>query len=493
MLKKGLKTRFFHLLKTTLFLGVCFYLIFFGQKNVFSENLEQDCIWENIVQAEKNLSKDAYKDLLESCKIFYDQKSVDLAKDITKTQAEKNTLANKIATLQKQIKNLEYQINQSNVMIKDLGGQIEDTAESIDKTISQIDEIKQQLKTNLQLKYEEDQKSTIEILFSEKTLSGFFDNLVALEAIGVKIQDLLKNVQGLKINLEGQKDQMDSEKKELEQLVTIQQLQKNQNTKQQQQNQEFLSLTEAEYKNYLAQHEDAVDKSSKIGSLLFELIEVPEGGIQFEDAVQIAKNISSQTGIRAAFSLAILWQETRIGKIQGGCYLKITSTGEGVYIKTGNKAPKSMHPTRDVPVFLQLISDLNKNNLLKTDAFNTPVSCCMISNGSYFGWGGAMGPAQFIPSTWNIYADEIATISGATLANPWNIRDAFLANALYLRDLGATKQTYVAEMNAALRYFGCASAWCQTNYGNPVMNVSKCFQEYISSGAMSVACREAVF
>jgi len=227
--------------------------------------------------------------------------------------------------------------------------------------------------------------------------------------------------------------------------------------------------------------------------LLFELIEVPDGGIQFETAVEIAKNISSQTGVRAAFSLAILWQETKIGKIQGGCHLKNTSTGDGIYIKTGNKAPKTMHPTRDVPPFLQLISELNKQGLLNSDAFSTPVSCCMISNGSYFGWGGAMGPAQFIPSTWDLYASEIARLANKPIANPWNIRDAFLANGLYLRDLGATKQTYEAEMNAALRYFGCTSAWCRTNYGNPVMNVSKCFQDYITNKTMTVACREAIF
>lgn len=457
------------------------------------DNLALECQMENIEQAEKKLERAEYEALLKKCKTYYEQKSEEIKKDIGKTEQEKKTLSNTIYILGNKINNLSYQISQSNVMIKDLGEQIEGTQTSISKTEAKIEDIKERLSILLQLRYEEDQKSTVEILLAEATLSGFFDNLVALEMLNLETQELLGTIKGLKDDLEFQKDTMDSEKKDLEHLVIIQRLQKQESAEQKTEHENLLRFTEEEYRKYLREKEETEEKVTKIGQLLFELLEVPEGGIKLEDAIRIAKEVSGQTGVRAAFSLAVLWQETRIGKLKGGCYLRNTKTGDGVYIKTGNIAPRTMKPTRDVPPFLNIIKDLNKVEKLETDAFHTPVSCCMYQNGELFGWGGAMGPAQFIASTWMLYKAAIEKITGDSPANPWNVRDSFLANALYLRDLGAGSQTYEKEIYAALRYFGCTSSWCQVNYGNPVMRVSDCFQEYITQGSMSVVCQESIF
>ena len=68
-----------------------------------------------------------------------------------------------------------------------------------------------------------------------------------------------------------------------------------------------------------------------------------------------------------------------------------------------------------------------------------------------------MGPAQFIASTWNLYKDKVADITGK-LANPWNINDAFLASGLLLKDNGA-RTSEVREYNAAAKYY------CGGNYG----------------------------
>jgi len=454
---------------------------------------DAECAWEKIEQGEKSLPKEQFQVLLEKCKIYYEQKSTELEGDIKKTASDKKTLSNEIATLKSKIKNLDYKISQSSIMVKDLSSQIKSTESSIGETQGQILTTQERLALTLQLRYEEDHKSIVEVLLGEKSLSAFFDNLVALENLNMSIQDLLGEIKGLKTNLETQKIAMDGEKKELESTIAMQNLQKSDSAKQKTQQEKFLNLTEKEYQNYLAQQKDAKDKVSKIGSMLFQLLEVPEGGIKFEDAVAIAKTVASQTGIRTAFSLGILWQETRIGQVQGGCFLKNITNGEGVYIKSGNKAPKTMNPTRDVPKFLDLVANLNKASKLKTDAFSTPVSCCMIKSGEYFGWGGAMGPAQFIPSTWMLYSEKIEKLSGNAPANPWNIRDAFLANALYLKDLGAGSQTYQKEIYAAMRYFGCTTSWCETNYGRPVMTAASCMQDYIDDGSMSQSCSDLIF
>ncbi|MDD5750747.1 MAG: hypothetical protein PHU56_03865 [Candidatus Pacebacteria bacterium] len=476
------------------FLGTAVFLV--NSQGIMSaqEDLEAKCQMDNITAMEASLSQNDFRTLLEQCKKYYEDKNTQLEQVIGKTAQEKKTQATQIANLQNKIKSLTNQINQSNLIIKDLGLQISNTQSSINKTSSQIEGLRGELGGLLQARYEEDHRSVAAIFLSEKNISDFFGNLVALESLSNQVNNLLKSIENLKTDLEGQKSDMDSEKKELENVVVMQTLQKNDSAKKKQEMDYVLKLTEKEYQQYLEEQKDTQDKVTKIGNLLFELLEVPEGGISIEDAITIAKEVGKLTGVRPAFSLGILWQETRIGKVIGGCYLKDSSTGDGVYIKSGNKAPKTMKPGRDTPLFLDLISKLKNAGLIKTDAYTTPVSCCMIlKDGSYYGWGGAMGPAQFIPSTWALYEDLITQKSGRTLANPWNVRDAFLANALYLKDLGAKNNNYATEMRAALKYFGCTTAWCETNYGRPVMTVASCFQDYIDKNSMSVDCRDLIF
>ena len=135
-------------------------------------------------------------------------------KNITATAKEKKTLENTITSLKNKIKKLDLQISQSNIVIKDLGLQIKDTEASIDKTALKIEDSKTKLAAILQEVYEEDQRPLIEILISEG-ISDFFDNLVALEALNTKNQELLINIKALKTYLEDQKQSLDEEKSNL--------------------------------------------------------------------------------------------------------------------------------------------------------------------------------------------------------------------------------------------------------------------------------------
>ena len=86
-----------------------------------------------------------------------------------------------------------------------------------------------------------------------------------------------------------------------------------------------------------------------------------------------------------------------------------------------------------------------------------------------------MGPAQFIPSTWMIYRDRLKAITGKP-GDLWNIKDAFLASALYLSDYGAKKQTYNGEWRAAMIYFSGSTKSKFSFYGNSVMKITKRYE-----------------
>jgi membrane-bound lytic murein transglycosylase B len=95
-----------------------------------------------------------------------------------------------------------------------------------------------------------------------------------------------------------------------------------------------------------------------------------------------------------------------------------------------------------------------------------------VSKKAWYGWGGAMGPGQFIPSTWKGIKSRVASVTGENPPNPWNARTATFATALYMKDNGAGAQTRAAERLAALRYLAGwknASKPAYAFYGNEVM------------------------
>ena len=96
----------------------------------------------------------------------------------------------------------------------------------------------------------------------------------------------------------------------------------------------------------------------------------------------------------------------------------------------------------------------------------------MYSRGSAVGWGGAMGPSQFIPSTWQLFERRIESATGHSIADPWNPLDAITATSMYLSDLGATSGNLTSERNAACKYYSgksCSSSSAGAGYGNSVV------------------------
>ena len=104
-----------------------------------------------------------------------------------------------------------------------------------------------------------------------------------------------------------------------------------------------------------------------------------------------------------------------------------------------------------------------------------------VSKKAWYGWGGAMGPAQFIPRTWVGYEKRVTAITGHNPPSPWNTEDAFVASALYLANAGATGKTYATEWKAAMIYLA-GSNWDKPYlrfYGDQVMDLVGTIQAQI--------------
>ena len=207
-------------------------------------------------------------------------------------------------------------------------------------------------------------------------------------------------------------------------------------------------------------------QADRIRAALFPLAGIAVK-IDFGTALSYANEVQTKMGIDPAFLLAILTQESNLGANVGQCFLTNPDTGAGVGKNTGTPFAKVMHPTRDVPPFLSITNDLQIN------AFQTAVSCPIAGAGGY---GGAMGPAQFIPSTWKIFADRLKSLLGYE-ANPWAPRDAFMASGMYLSDLNGTGTSASAQSRAACSYYGTRGSTC--SYSRSVMKLKSSIQNNI--------------
>ena len=217
--------------------------------------------------------------------------------------------------LKNKISSLEDDINQGKIMVKDLNLQISDTQASINKTSAQIKDSQNQLATILESVYKEDQKPAFVILL-EGNLSDFFSNLTYLDSLNSKVSDLLDNTKNLESYLQTQQVKMSDNVDQLQKTLALQTLQKSQSEQDKKQQDQYLQLTEAQYQQQLKDKQSVEEKATKIKSMLFQVAGVSQVPT-FGQAIDIAKAVSNLVSIRPAFLLAVISQESALGRNVG--------------------------------------------------------------------------------------------------------------------------------------------------------------------------------
>lgn len=383
-------------------------------------------------------------------------------KELKTIKGQKNTLQNKIKQLQKKQAALNLQIKATALKIDDLSGKVTNTLISINQGVVKSAQFKAQVGRVLELIYERDNYPFLYTLAGRDNLSAIISEEENYNQIMNGLSRLLEQTKAIDRQLNQKKEVLSDQQAEAENLLSIQELQRQDLTDSVGQQNTLLKQTKGKESNYQKMLSDSQKEAQAIKNRMYQLLEVAEQ-INFGQAVSIASWASAQTGVRAAFLLAILTQESNLGKNVGTCN------------RAGDPLEKSwkviMNPTRDQPKFTIITADLGRNPDI------TPVSCPMRSkNGSRIGWGGAMGPAQFIPSTWMGYKDKVSAVTGKA-ADPWDIRDAFLASAIKLAADGATSKG--GEWAAAMKYFSGSTNAKYRFYGDSVVARAEAYQEDI--------------
>lgn len=386
------------------------------------------------------------------------------------TQLERQTLERDVTLIQGQIKKTQLGIQARSIAIAQLSDQIGEKEAVLQILEDRLNRQQQSLADLVRKSSKMDDFSLVEVLLSKKTFSEFFSGVEQFQSIKGSLNESLGILNGIKQDTNDQKSSLETKQQTEAQMKQIQEQQKREIQSKENEKAKILTVTkgqEAEYQKLLQSQQQT---AAELRNQLFELLG-GGGGIPLPEAVRLAKYAEGKTGVSAALILGILEQETNLGSNLGACVYNDIRGSRTV-----------MHPDRDMPIFLAIAKILGFNPRTQV------VSCPMMSGGQPAGWGGAMGPSQFIPSTWAIYGgivntgdgwvyrasdDAIRRINGTGLsANPFNNQDAFLATALLMRDNGADN-TYAGDRLAALRYYagwGGASNPANAFYGDGVMN-----------------------
>jgi len=385
-------------------------------------------------------------------------------KELDTVKGEKNTLQNKIKQLKNQQASITLQIKSTNLQIKNLDSRLSETKSGIEEATAKSREIQKQIGEYARMIKKYDDFPLLFIVLTQEKWAGVFDEVERYLQITENFKVLIEEAGKLKAQLDWRAGVLADEQEEAKDLLAIKNLQQQQLAASVKEQNNLLEETKGKESDYQTVLNDRKKKAAEIKNRLYQLLDVSTQ-ITFGEAVKIAQWASEQTGVRAAFLLAILTQESNLGKNVGTCN------------RQGDPPEKSwkvvMKPTRDQEPFKQITSELGLNVDI------TPVSCPMRdSKGNQMGWGGAMGPAQFIPSTWMGYKKKIEAITGKT-ANPWDIRDAFIASAIKLKADGAGTKS--GEWAAAMKYFSGGTNTKYRFYGDNVVAMADRYQTDIDA------------
>ena len=393
------------------------------------------------------------------------QQIEELQRQIEEYQKQIETNQSQAKTLETAINALNAEIRQIGLAIKSLELSISQTSSEISSTESQISEAEDKISKHkdaivqfLKITYENDQKTLTEILLSNDNLSDFFTALNNIRVNQEKLQVTIEEMKRLKVDLEVKQEDLEGKKTDLERARRLQEIEKRSIDSTKSTQAKLLKDTKGQESKY----QELVKKSQKdIEAIRAQIGYLIQNGVSAEEAVKYGQLAAIGAGIRPAFLIAELEQESALGANVGKCYI-VDATSGATRKVTGQVYSKGIHPTRDLALFIQITTELGR------DPFETPISC-----GS--SWGGAMGPAQFIPSTWIGYRDIVASLTGHSLPNPWDIEDAFVAAAAKLSRDGASSQTRAGEIAASKRYY-CGSATSTKpgciNYANSVQRLA---------------------
>lgn len=392
-------------------------------------------------------------------------------KVLAQQKAQTGSIARDLDILRSEIRQKQLEIDKKRRLINNIGAEIIEKNETIKDLGQELTREQASLAAILRRMDERESYTFIEFMASDKSVSEMFDDLIIYTKLQKSLQESFTTIKNLQELTTAEKEALEQKKiAEVDTQYALEQDKAKVKEKEGEKN-NLYNVSKTKEKTYEQVIAEKRAKAAQVRTALFELR--GQASVQFGDMYEYAKMASAKTGVDTAFILAVLKQESNLGKNVGTCN-RPQDTLKWDDIMPG---PNDNSWRDDQTTYLAIMSRLGKN------PEGQPLSCPLFRDGKRQGWGGAMGPSQFIPATWVQYESRVASAVGVPLADPWNPRHAVMATAIYMQDLGASAGTYTAEREAACKYYsgkGCSAPNVRNAfYGDGVLAHKKTIQGMI--------------
>lgn len=372
---------------------------------------------------------------------------------IQEKQKEGATLSRDIGVLDSKIKKSALEIKLKDTAIKKLSYTIDDKNKKIVELKSKINAQTDSIRDTFAELYAHEDANLLTMVLNSNSVSDYFNQAENYHKLENSLTESVRAIKEAKTETEKVKEGLEEDKDEVEAAKAVKLSEKKNTEVLQKEKDQALKITKGQEKEYAKLLKEKEAAASKIRAALFSFADGTK--VNFGNLYEYAKSASAATGVRTEFILAILEQESSFGTNVGQCFIS-DKVGNLVTISSG--ASKGAMKPDSVTPFFSITDSLGR------DPMKTRVSCALS-----YGYGGAMGMAQFMPATWIGYKSSVQSATGASVADPWNPAHAIAATAFLLRDNKAATD----ERNAACKYYSgssCSKSSNAASYGNRVMS-----------------------
>jgi peptidoglycan hydrolase CwlO-like protein len=440
--------------------GIIFFLINFA----FAEDIDCNTLnkypcdkigevdFEKVSQKCNQSGITALSQRLDECKKTYLKEKETTQSQLENIQTEESKTKATLSRLDSALAEINFEIAELNLNIESLEKEIKKREKSISELEDKLKDYIHALEAILKAIYEYDQESSLEVLIFGNTLSQVFQKFEELEKMREALRDTILDIKEAKLKLEEEKNNLEEAKKTKLELKSLREIRRQSLMLSRQEQASILQKLaqaktplEREMARIEAELQELKIAMDKIRSYLLKW--TLTGNVTWASIFKAVSSASSATGVREALLLGVLQAETRFGQNLG----KAGKTKEYCIDRWGGS-------TREYDALVQICSRFGY------DPNNVPMSRSC-----------AIGPSQFLPSTWLSYEKLCPGIY-----NPWDLNHAVLATACYLKRNGATS----GNERTALFVYNQSSS-----YVDAVLSYAEAWQEIINlCGGLNLDC-----
>lgn len=378
------------------------------------------------------------EEMTEEEKKEQEEKQEEYEEDVEKYEKKVKKEQEKKASLQGNLGAVKQSLGVTKRTIDEVIEDIEKKEKDIDRHDAQIEQLNSQvelykssLADTIRRVYFTSNNHSVTFVVENDGTDRFLEATDSLDNMRAKIIDVVHQVENAKNLQEEKKKELKDLKKEKEKLLT----------EHRETESNLLSQAATVQTEIIKVDTSIAELNAKLSEVESKLSSLLGDSFNTDDIKEAAKFASKKTGVRKSFILGMLVVETNLGRFTGGCTYKKSKMGD-----------------KNADIFKRICKDLDYNYKKKK------VSCPLS-----YGIGGAMGVAQFMPTTWVGYEKKIESYTGHHPADPWSLTDGVMAMAIKLANDGAASKK--GEFDAARRYY-CGSRLDRSicvNYGNKVL------------------------